>query len=248
MFAGFFTILISFLCLKDPSAEIQNKGKVEIRFSHFVGAEKLIPDSIYKNSFGEPYSIRRFKYYITDIKLLNTKDNSETEIENSYFLVYDDDELSKTISLLVPEGNYTAISFLLGVDSLHNVSGAQTGALDPMNGMFWTWNTGYVSMKLEGKSPLSTLPGNLIEYHLGGYKGPDKVNRRISLAFPQGNMNISDKKALVVNVKADINSFFSSINKLPIKANPACTSTGNLARQYAENYATLFSISSVVNE
>jgi hypothetical protein len=61
-------------------------------------------------------------------------------------------------------------------------------------------------------------------------------------------MNVTDKKTLTVNVKADINSFFSGINKLPIKAHPACTSAGNLARQYAENYATLFSISSVENE
>jgi hypothetical protein len=38
--------------------------------------------------------------------------------------------------------NITAIKFLLGVDSLKNVSGIQTGALDPAKGMFWTWNTG----------------------------------------------------------------------------------------------------------
>ncbi|MES1215009.1 MAG: MbnP family protein [Bacteroidota bacterium] len=244
MFAGLFAILISLLSLQKQPVQIQRNGKVELRFSHFVGDQKLNIDSTYKNAFGETYTISRFKYYVTNIKLVKSSDDSEIEIKDSYFLVYDDDDLSKTISLSVPEGNYSAISFLLGVDSLHNVSGAQTDALDPMNGMFWTWNTGYVIVKLEGRSSVSTLPGNLIEYHLGGFKGPDKVNRRISLPFPEGNMYVNDKKTLVLNVKADINLFFSGINKLPIKANPACTSAGSLARQYAENYATLFSISS----
>jgi hypothetical protein len=248
MFTRLFTILISLLALKGPSIEIQKKGKVEIRFSHFAGAGKLNVDSTYYNSFGEPYRISRFKYYITNIKLLSSDNHTEIEIGDSYFLVQEEDELSRTISLSVPEGNYAAVSFLLGVDSLHNVSGAQTGALDPMNGMFWTWNTGYVIVKLEGKSPLSTLPGNLVEYHLGGFKGPDKANRRISLTFPRGNLDVTTKKTGVVNVKVDVNSFFSSIHKLPIKAYPACTSAGSLARQYAENYAALFSITSAESE
>ena len=37
----------------------------------------------------------------------------------------------------------------LGVDSLRNVTGVQTGALDPAMDMYWTWNTGYVMAKLE---------------------------------------------------------------------------------------------------
>lgn len=243
MLGRIITILLSFIYLENPPAEIRHKGRLEIRFNHVAGTATLYADSLYKNAFGEPYRISRFKYYVTNIRLVNSNDNSEIPLEDSYFLVQDGDELSKSISMAAPEGRYKAVSFLLGVDSLHNVSGAQTGALDPMNGMFWTWNTGYVSVKLEGKSPLSPLPGNLIEYHLGGFKGPDQVNRRISLPFPAGNLELSAKKSMIVTVKVDVNSFFSGSNELPIKANPACTSAGSLARRYSENYATSFSIS-----
>jgi len=215
---------------------------MEIHFTNFSGAKILSPDSIYTNAFNENYSISRFKYYITNIELVNTENDKKVAIDNSYFLVDDNDDASKTISVSVPEGNYNAISFLLGVDSLHNVSGAQTGALDPMNGMFWTWNTGYVSVKIEGKSAASTLPGNFIEYHLGGFKGPDKVNHRIRLSFPEGIIKVADEKPVIVHVKADVNLFFSSIHSLPIKTNPACTSPGSLARQYSGNYETIFSI------
>jgi hypothetical protein len=52
----------------------------------------------------------------------------------------------------------TGIRFLLGVDSARNVSGIQTGALDPARGMFWTWNSGYVMAKIEGSSPSAHVP------------------------------------------------------------------------------------------
>ena len=59
----------------------------------------------------------------------------------------------RLLNLYLPEGDYTELQFLLGVDSLHNVSGAQTDDLDPAKDMFWTWNSGYVMAKMEGNSP-----------------------------------------------------------------------------------------------
>ena len=237
--------IIIFCCLCGHPSDAQTKGKVEIRMNHFVGTGKLAPGVIYRNSFGETYTIGRFKYYVSGFKLISVAAKSEIETGDQCFLVNDDDEPSKTISFELPEGNYTAMSFMLGVDSLHNVSGAQTGALDPVNGMFWTWNTGYVIVKLEGKSPVSTLPGNLVEYHLGGFKGPDKANRRITLRFPKGSIDVTKKKSIVIEMRVDINSFFNGINELPIRKYAACTIAGSLTRQYAENYATMFSITEV---
>ncbi|MES1219833.1 MAG: MbnP family protein, partial [Bacteroidota bacterium] len=204
-------------------------------------------DSTYTNPYGETYTVQRLKYYITNIELVNSKANRRIAVEDSYYLIDDGNDESKIISLPVPEGNYDAISFLLGVDSLHNVSGAQSGALDPMNGMFWTWNSGYVSIKIEGKSPASSLPQNLIEYHLGGFKGPDNVNHRINLIFPRNSKEITNKKVTTIYLKTDLNKFFKSTHSLPIKTNPACTSPGSLARQYSENYATIFSIDTIEN-
>jgi hypothetical protein len=70
------------------------------------------------------------------------------------------------------------------VDSARNVSGAQKGALDPNNGMFWTWNSGYIFTKLEGYSPQSSSGG--LVFHIGGFKSPDNTIRTVSPAFPVG--------------------------------------------------------------
>jgi hypothetical protein len=73
----------------------------------------------------------------------------------------------------------------LGVDSIRNVSGIQTGALDPLKGMFWTWNSGYVMAKLEGSSESSNSAGNRFTYHIGGFRPGMNVLKTIDLIIPR---------------------------------------------------------------
>lgn len=245
MFFAVCPILFSLLFQAQLHHTTRQQVQIDIRFSNFAGTKKIAADSTFINYFGEAYTIQRLKYYVTNIELLDTKAGKRQAVPGSYFLVDENDEQSKNITLSAPMDDYDAVSFLLGVDSLHNVSGAQTGALDPMNGMFWTWNSGYVSIKMEGRSPASNLPQHLIEYHLGGFKGQDNVNHRIDLPFPLPATGIHHSKTIMIDIKTDINSFFNAVHSLPIKDNPACTSPGNLARRYAENYARIFTIDKV---
>jgi pyruvate/2-oxoglutarate dehydrogenase complex dihydrolipoamide acyltransferase (E2) component len=76
----------------------------------------------------------------------------------------------------VPVGTYTAIEYTIGVDSTRNVSGAQTGALAPSNGMFWSWLTGYIFIKAEGTSPESGASNGEFKYHIGGFKNENNTN------------------------------------------------------------------------
>ena len=148
------------------------------------------------------------------------------------------------ISLQLPAGQYNKISFLLGVDSLKNVSGIQTGALDPLKDMFWTWKSGYVMAKLEGRSSASTLPHHMFEYHIGGFSGANNVLGRVGLPLP-AVMNIVPGKKVRVAIAADIDKWFSGVHQLSIAAYPACTVEGQLAKRFSENYLQMFTIQSV---
>ena len=44
--------------------------------------------------------------------------------------------------------------------------------LDPMNGMYWTWQSGYINVKLEGKSNRCQTRNHIFQYHIGGYTLP----------------------------------------------------------------------------
>ena len=151
------------------------------------------------------------------------------------------DATSKDIQLNIPPGNYSGISFLMGVDSLHNVSGAQSGALDPANGMFWTWNTGYIMAKMEGTSPVSSLPNQKIEYHIGGFAAPNNALRRVNFHF-DNTVNITGKNALHIDISANLQKWFDGPNAIHIADNAGTMTPGNLANKIADNYSAMFAL------
>src|SRR5690606_20878888 len=98
--------------------------------------------------------------YISNIKL---QTNSGVEYvvpqDSGYFLIMEDEPSSQVITLSnVPAGDYDKITFTIGVDSLRSTMdiSKRTGVLDPTqghDGMYWTWNSGYIFFKMEGTSP-----------------------------------------------------------------------------------------------
>jgi len=137
-------------------------GKVKLEFNNVVGGSNLNMNSQwYKNAHGDSFQVSKFNYYISNIQL-NGPDGATYTEADSYHLLQQSDAASLSFDMaLVPAKRYNSITLTIGVDSLHNVSGAQQGALDPSNGMYWSWNTGYIMLKFEGISPQSTEAGGM---------------------------------------------------------------------------------------
>lgn len=220
----------------------QKQDGLTIQFHHYVGEKLLaLDDSTYANAFNQNYTITKLNYYIGRIRL--TKKDGKEFFLDDYFFISEDEEkqASKTISIdKIPAGEYTSISFLIGVDSVHNCSGAQSGALDPINAMFWTWNTGYIFLKLEGKSKASTLPGNTLEYHIGGYKEPSNCIRTVNLTL-ETPLVIVKKTNTILNIKTDVSEILKTPTSINFSNYPAINGTLN-ATMMADNYSDIFSI------
>lgn len=219
---------------------------VIIDFKHFVNNELLKLDSVqYINALGQTYTISKFKYYVSSIQLKNTRGEFYTNSE--YFLINEEEDKSKSIDLPnLPFGEYDEIRFLIGVDSLHNCSGAQSGALDPINGMFWSWNTGYIFLKLEGNSISCKTPSNLFEFHIGGYKHPYNSIREIKLKLPNPIIvTENSKSAIQINVAID--EILKTPNKIDFSKTPTITDQ-KTSSLMVNNYADMFSIKAVSNE
>lgn len=130
----------------------------------------LKPEVYYKLNTADSIQITSFKFYISQLELIN---DSKTVWKDkiSYHLIDAFDE--KTLVLQFPSNiSFTKIKFQFGIDSLTNVSGAMGGDLDPTKGMYWTWQSGYINFKLEGKSNLCKTRHNEFQFHLGGYQQP----------------------------------------------------------------------------
>ncbi len=219
---------------------------VRIIFVNNVEGKKIaLDDSTYTNPFGEKYTITKLRYYVTNIGLKN--EHAIFREKNSYHLIDERKPESQIINITVPTDNYTTLNFLLGVDSLHNVSGAQTGDLDPAKDMFWTWNTGYVMAKMEGNSPSSTLVNNKFEYHVGGFSGPYNVLKEIRLNFPEKSIHFNGGKNYEIIIHADINTWWQHPHDIKITEHPAITSPGGNAKDISDNYAHMFHIEKIIS-
>ena len=231
-------------CQKEISKDTSLAGpsfNFNVDFKAVVDLAPLQFDQPYTNSLQETYSVKTFKYYISDIEL--TGSNSYKVSVNDCFLIDASNPASTSLSLKAAPNKYDHISFTIGVDSVRNFSGAQTGALDPANGMFWTWNSGYIMAKLEGSSPLSTQPDNRIEYHIGGFKDPDNVLQKVVLPFPEASsIDFIPNSTATVTITANVNAWFNNPNPLHIAQTSVCMTPGDLSKKIAENYSRMFSI------
>jgi hypothetical protein len=237
-------VAISFLGMRPVS----HYGFAVITFSNYVGDKELQLDTVhYKNALGQDFTVSNFKYYVGNFKLY--KHDTLKYTWNDYYLVRADDLKSRsfTLPMIVEDGIYTSMSFTIGVDSLSNCSGAQSGALDPVNAMFWTWNTGYVFMKLEGKAKASASPGHIFEYHIGGYKEPNNCIRTITLDFKKTPLNIYHEEERDVEIKTDILEILQHPITIDFSKISSVTDFHH-AVEIADNYKDMFSVLKVVNE
>jgi hypothetical protein len=222
-------------------------GNVTFKLDNMVGAEDLaIGTGNYTNAHGDAFTVSLFNYYISNVKLKRADGTFFVE-PNSYHLIKEADAATTTFKLSeVPEGEYSEVTFMIGVDSTRNVSGAQTGALDPANGMFWSWNSGYIMAKVEGSSPQSTQAGQDLVFHVGGFKGANNALRTVTLSL-NTRARVSESVDPTITLKADVLSWFASPNMIDFATTNAVHSAGSAATTIADNYVNMFSVKSVTN-
>lgn len=240
-----FISVFNISCKKDPEPTPAMPGNITLEFEHVVGGSPLVLDAQeYTNANGDQFKVSRFKYYISNI-IFKKADGTEYKQPESYYLIDESVPASKLISIKdVPAGEYTQLTFTIGVDSVRNVSGAQTGALDATNGMFWSWKTGYVFVKLEGSSPQSENGG--IVFHIGGFNTPHNTIRTISPALDNKKIQVAGGKAPQVHFKVDALKMFQGVNTIKF-AEVSTTMGGPNSVKVADNYVTMFTVDHIHN-
>lgn len=242
-------------CKKDPDEEpaptptpAATTGSIALHFENMVGDSALVfHTESYVTANNDTFTVSMFKYYISNIVLTKVGGGTYTESE-SYHLIDAADLLTGDITLPnVPFGDYNGISFKIGVDSLRNVSGAQTGALDPANGMFWSWSSGYIMMKFEGNSPQSTAGSNALLFHTGGFSGTNNVIKTVSPSFGIDVATVTSSTTPEIHFKTDILEIFTSPNTVDFSVLNTIHMAGANAKTIADNYADMFTVEHIHN-
>lgn len=253
--AGLAVLSVCFTSCKeddDQNTSPSGPGTVTLEISNVAGTVNVDETGAtsYLNSSGESFTVKRLKYYISNVRLYK-EDALVYTMPESYFLVDESNNATTKLSIPnVPGGNYTKIRFMIGVDSTRNVSGAQTGALDPANGMFWTWSTGYIFFKLEGKSAASTQSDSSYIYHIGGFKNGNNTNatREVEIEFGGSTLIVNGNRDAEIHVVADVLKVFSTPNTISIAALNTQMGQGGNALLIADNYANMFTFDHLHND
>ncbi|AXY74200.1 hypothetical protein D3H65_09540 [Paraflavitalea soli] len=235
-------------------ASLENKAPLSIEFDHIVGGQNLqLNTGSYTNAAGDTFSVSLLQYFVSNIQL--TTANGTAYVvpqDSSYFLIKEGDPQARFARVNVPEGEYTSLSFVLGVDSLRSTMdiSQRKGVLDPsggMDGMYWGWNSGYIFFKMEGISPQAPLdPGgqHKFRYHIGGFGGysaPTINNiRTVTIDLTNGGIaKVSNDRKTNIHLLVDIAKAFAGDTNVSIAANSTVMFSAFSAR-VANNYTAMF--------
>jgi hypothetical protein len=224
-------------------------GSLVVQFSNMVDNQPLTYNTGYKVMGGDSFKVTKFAYYISNI-VLTKADNSKYIVPNSYYIVDHANSASQSINLSnVPVANYKSIDFMLGVDSTISAggAGAAVGALAQSGNMYWAWNSGYIMLKFEGTSPVSTASGKMLVYHIGGYGGVNKAQRSFSFNFGATNANVNGVGMPTVKFNADVMELFKTPNTISFASLSTVHSPGANAKLIADNYSDMFTFGGVFN-
>ena len=181
---------------------------ITINFTHTVDGSDLIANSmIYTNEAGENYDVQTLKYLISNITLHD--DLGYTVLKDIHFIDISDESTFSFTYDNVPNNNYHAISYTMGLDTVKNISNKYVNE-DFHSEMFWPEPNGggYHYMKLEGD-----FNDSLSGYgtHTGGTMGGDysfnNVND-ISLTVDDDLGDIS------IDINMEINNWYQTPNQI----------------------------------
>ncbi|MFN3755080.1 MbnP family protein [Flavobacterium sp.] len=181
----------------------QSKDSLRVNFKVNFDQFPLELNKQYISSNKDTVAITTFKFYISNIEI-QYADKTVFKEKNVHHLL----DLENPNSLQIPitkknDRIISKVTFNIGIDSLTNTSGALDGDLDPTKGMYWAWQSGYINLKIEGKSPSCKTRKNEFQFHLGGYLQPYYAMRK-KVINVNGNGN--------VNIGIDVAVFLAEIN------------------------------------
>jgi len=230
----FASILLLFSLSQTPSSGANLRI---IIIPQFAGQPLQLSGQIYVSGQNDSLYIDLFRCYLSGFRL--SANGRSPAADSAAHLVDASD--TGTLSFLVnniPPGTYDRLIFNIGVDSLCNVSGAMGGDLDPVKGMYWAWNTGFINAKLEGRSNACKTLHHAFEFHIGGFVPPFNTLRTVSL--PVENFTIpSNNETTVIQLRADLAAWLTNIhlaetNNIVLPSAKAC--------HMADNYTKMFSL------
>jgi endonuclease/exonuclease/phosphatase family metal-dependent hydrolase len=156
--------------------------------------------------------VETLKCYVGHIELLDMNKQIIGRDTFSYRLIDFKNSNSLNFSINSNSSYASYVRLTLGVDSITNAAGVHCCALDPANGMYWSWQSGYIQFKLEGKEK----DGTALNLHLGGFSNAHMSSITDEIPIHRwvttGPLLPPNERQQGILVKLDLSTFIECVN------------------------------------
>lgn len=207
---------------KDPEAVPEARGgtlKVEVQHQ-MNGSNADFGKMIYQNAAGDSIQIDLIKHYLSNFEF-HSPETGWKKVEKYKLVEYN---LANTKSISfddMPFGNYDSIRFYMGIDSAANHNLDQFGELDPTYSMLWSWNTGYIFIKYEGKFVSNNGVVLPFAYHIGG----DNFQMAYTLPIAHTKTLTKTQTTAKIGLNFELQELFQNPNPIELDSVPLISHT-----------------------
>ena len=211
-----FFISLLIVNLYTPSSE-----KIDVLIQLNYNNEKIVLNKSYQNNYADNFSINKLQFYISDLRFYS-QNKEVLEYHKKYILI--DIENENSLKISIPSNlMFDQVLFNIGIDEETNKTGAKGGDLDPIHGMYWTWNSGYINFKLEGLYNNN----NEFMFHIGGFMKPYNTLQKVKINKAKEHNN-----KLELNFDRFLNSLDFNLDKILSPGKNALKSSNMLAKSF----------------
>jgi hypothetical protein len=237
----------------DNNNQISGEGNLKLEFDNVYGDANFAFNTPYTNSNGETIKAEKAIYIVSNIVLTKTDGSIYTVPKSqSYFFVNEADAASTLLNLPnIPAGNYTKVTFGIGVDQAQFNAGADgqgTMWTDAQAlGMTWSWAAGYKFIKFEGTYTSSTTTTDTqFKVHTG--KTGDVYNyAEVTLDFPE-NALVRTNITPQVHIMTDLKKIIDGTTKINFDESASVMGGTKVQNISANNVPTMFEVHHVHND
>jgi len=244
----------------EPPPATDETVSFKLRIEGVFGTAPFALNQSYVNAAGDTVRFTTAKFYLSDMCVIDTLGRAiparvvdttrSVTIDNQTVTLLDYATAQNGVlelTLRAKPGTYRGMKFNVGVpfDLNHRDASILPRPLNIDQGMFWTWNTGYIFHKIEGNFDSLGTSRNFL-YHIGR----DNLNLTVQLATLTGSVTRFDVNAngsSVFRAKMDYRQIFATgltppnpIN-LRQNLNERTAHGGALADRVYMNTRTMFS-------
>lgn len=203
----FAIVLVFFACNKE-----KGNSNIQMDFDFEYGDQSFEINKIYNYNFGYEVKFEKMILYVSDVRFIES-DGTIAEGPNIIFVDASSD--GNKISFDIPEGNYSKIEFSIGVpESLNGTDNPDFDAslydhdspLSLSKGMYWTWNSGYRFILMDGRTNTDPMVDDVFETLLSIHTGKEYSYRSNVLSI---NINAAKDQTIPLKLKFNVEGFLN---------------------------------------